>query len=800
MLIREKTSREVVYLLEKTAMTRKSEYPGLSYAEVETRKARGETNEALPPMTRSLKQIFLENSVTLFNFINIVIAGFVIYTGSYKNLLFLGVIIVNTTVGIFQEVKAKKNVDELALLNQAKATVIRNSQLEEILQEEIVKNDLLTIKRGQQIVVDGVILETSGIECDESQLTGEADPVYKSVGDTVYSGSFVVSGNAIIEATNVGQDSYSSKLALEAKGEKSIYSELVQTMKRIIRILTFGIIPVGALLFLSSILGDMTVNQAILGSTAAVIGMIPEGLVLLTTVALAVGVIRLTQKKVLVKTMGSIETLARVNILCLDKTGTLTSGELKILRTDVIGHLSEAEFSEMVGHVAHDLNEDNATGLALMKAFPSSDGIWTIAKAIPFSSARKWSAVEYQNRGSVVIGAPEYLFDSFSETLTEQMHEATNEGLRVLAIASSQESIVEQLLPESLVLEGLIFLEDEIREEAPQTLKYFMDQDVEICIISGDHPQTVAQIAKRAGVKNSQMMIDMSKVSETINYQTLVQDNRIFGRVSPEQKRSLVAALQDNGMTVGMTGDGVNDILALKKADCSIVMANGSDAAKGIADFVLLDSNFDSMVGVVLEGRKVVNNIQRVASLYLTKTIYSILLAALFIFITSPYPFQPIQLSPISTLTVGIPSFFLALRPNVAPIKGRFFQNVLEPAIASGLSVVIFAIGTLVLGQQFGWSYEETSTVTVWMTGMVCFVALYYVAKPSNWKILTMIGVLLGLFLILFTFFGRIFSLVSLFQWHLALVFVPMMLAVIPLFYGLKYVAHRMLGNHLYSK
>lgn len=779
-----------------SAMTKKHHYSGLSYTEVETRKGRGESNEALPPMTRSLKQIFLENSLTLFNFINIVIAGFVIYTGSYKNLLFLGVIIVNTTVGIFQELRAKKNVDELALLNQARATVIRNSQQEEILQEDIVKNDLLTIKRGQQIVVDGVVIETSGIECDESQLTGEADPVMKSVGDTVYSGSFVVSGNAVIEATKVGKESYSSKLALEAKGEKSIYSELVQTMKRIIRILTFGIIPVGALLFLSSMLGDMTVNQAILGSTAAMIGMIPEGLVLLTTVALAVGVIRLTQKKVLVKTMGSIETLARVNILCLDKTGTLTSGELKILKTDVTGNLTATEFVEMVGHVAHDLNEDNATGLALMKEFPSTDNIWPMAKTIPFSSARKWSAVEYQQKGSVVIGAPEYLFDSFTAELTEQMHLATTEGLRVLAIATSQESIVEQDLPQSLRLEGLVFLEDEIREEAPQTLKYFMEQDVEICIISGDHPQTVAHIAKRAGVKNSDRMIDMSKVSESINYQTLVKENRVFGRVSPEQKRSLVEALQANGMTVGMTGDGVNDILALKKADCSIVMANGSDATKGIADFVLLDSNFDSMVGVVLEGRKVVNNIQRVASLYLTKTIYSILLAALFIFITSPYPFQPIQLSPISTLTVGIPSFFLALRPNVAPIKGRFFQNVLEPALASGLSVVIFAMGILFFGKQFGWTYEETSTITVWMTGMVCFVALYYVSQPSNWKILTMISALFSLFLILFIFFGRIFSLVNLFQWHLVMVYGPMMLGVIPLFYGLKYIAHRLLGNH----
>ncbi|WP_208559743.1 HAD-IC family P-type ATPase [Marinilactibacillus kalidii] len=777
-------------------MTKKSNYPGLSYAEVETRKVRGESNEALPPMTRSFRQIFLENSLTLFNLINIIIAGFVIYTGSYKNLLFLGVILVNTAVGVFQELRAKKNIDELTLLNQAKATVIRNGQQEEILQEEIVKNDLLVIKRGQQIVVDGTVIQTTGIECDESQLTGEVDPILKQAGDAVYSGSFVVSGQALLEATKVGKESYSSKLTLEAKGEKSIYSELLQTMKKVIRILTFGIIPIGTALFMSSLLSDMSVNQAILGSTAAMIGMIPEGLILLTTVALAVGVIRLSRKKVLVKTMGSIETLARVDILCLDKTGTLTSGELKVLQTNITGGWSERTFEEMVGRFAHDLNEDNATGLALMDAFPKAKDSWIMAKTIPFSSVRKWSAVEYEQKGTIVMGAPEYLFDAFTPELTENLHLATKEGLRVLAIATSKAQLVGQDLPVALKLEGIIVLEDEIRENAPQTLQYFKEQAVEICIISGDHPQTVAHIAKRAGVEDSDKLVDMSQLEEPIDYPSLTREHRIFGRVSPEQKRALVEAFQANGRTVGMTGDGVNDILALKKADCSIVMANGSDATKGIADFVLLDSNFDSMVGVVLEGRKVVNNIQRVASLYLTKTVYSILLAALFIFISSPYPFQPIQLSPISTLIVGIPSFFLALRPNVEPIKGRFFQNILEPALASGLSVVLFTLTILFFGTRMNWTYEETSTITVWMTGIVCFVVLYHISKPSNWKILLMIGTLLGCFIILFLFFGKVFSLVSLFQWHLALVYVPLMLAVVPLFYSLKQIMHLLLGNH----
>lgn len=774
-------------------MADKNTYPGLSFAEVEERKARGETNEALEPMTRSFKQIYLENSLTLFNFINLIIASFVIYTGSYKNLLFLGVIVVNTTIGIYQELRAKKNIDELTLLNQAKATVIRNSQKYEIAQDEIVKNDLIEIKRGHQVMVDGIVLETRGIECDESQLTGEADAILKNTGDKVFSGSFVVSGTALIEATHVGKNSYTSKLTMEAKGSKKVYSELVHTMKRIIRVLTFGIIPIGAILFITSRFSNMDVNQAILGTAAAVIGMIPEGLILLTSVALAISVIRLTQRRVLVKTMGSIETLARVDILCLDKTGTLTSGELKVTDVTAVNGLTTEEFEVIIGHVSNDLNEDNATGLALMSNFKQKESDWETAHIIPFSSARKWSAVEYGHGESFVMGAPEYLFDSFSELETQAMAKATSNGLRVLAVAKTATSLSNQTLPNSLELIGFIYLEDEIRAEAPQTLAYFMKQDVEICIISGDHPQTVAQIARRAGVSGADQMIDMSKLPAETDYRELVKTHRIYGRVSPEQKRSLVEALQANGRTVGMTGDGVNDILALKKADCSIVMENGSDAAKGISNFVLLDSNFDSMVGVVLEGRKVVNNIQRVASLYLTKTVFSIILAVLFIFIAAPYPFQPIQLSPISSLTVGIPSFFLALRPNVAPIKGRFLKNVLEPALASGVSVVIYAMIILIIGQQFGWTYNETSTITVWMTGMVCYVALYYVSQPFNWKIGLMIATSISLFLALFIFGGKIFALDNLFQWHLAVVYIPLMISAIPLFYGLKRLSRKIL-------
>ncbi|AQP53212.1 magnesium-transporting ATPase [Vagococcus penaei] len=776
-------------------MSQKTNYPGLNEEDVLRRVALGEVNQAIPTTTRKLSQIILDNSVTLFNLINLIIASFIIYTGSYKNLLFLGVIITNTGIGIYQELKAKKNIDSLTLLHQPKVDVIRNYHVETIFQDEVVKDDLIVIRRGQQIIVDGVIIDTEGLECDESQITGESLPIPKKVGDTMYSGSFVISGHGIMQAVHVGQESYSYKLTVEAKQDTGIYSELIQMMKKLIRLLSFVIIPVGAILMISSILNGTHLDEAILGSTAAIIGMIPEGLVLLTSVALAVGVIKLSQQNVLVQTMGSIETLARVDILCLDKTGTLTSGKLQVTEYEVIQSVTaDLSFETLVGTIIYRLNEDNATGQALMSYFSEYSSDLVTTKQVPFSSARKWSAVSFANLGNFYMGAPEYLFSTFTEKQQAKMSEAMSQGLRIIAVAHNQSTELSNDLPEDLTLVGFIFLEDEVRPEAPQTLAYFRQQAVEVCIISGDHPETVSQIAARVGVSEADKKVDMTQVTDD-EIPELVKHYRVFGRVSPEQKRLLVQALQDEGHVVGMTGDGVNDILALKKADCSIVMANGSDAAKGIADFVLLDSNFDSMVNVVLEGRKVINNIQRVASLYLTKTIYSMVLAAVFIFLSTSYPFQPIQLSPINALTVGIPSFFLALRPNTAPIKGKFLKNVFEPALASGFSVVIMTLITEVFGRLNQWSYAEKSTVTVWLTGIVCFVALSYIARPLSRKIQLMIGSLFAVFLIVFVYGQQIFSLVSLVNIRLMVLYLPLTLVAYPLFYSLKSIFHKLLGK-----
>ncbi|MGY3765355.1 HAD-IC family P-type ATPase [Vagococcus vulneris] len=776
-------------------MTEKKKYPGLNDEEVLRRLVLGEVNRAIPSTTRKLSQIILDNSVTLFNLINLIMAGFIIYTGSFKNLLFLGVIVTNTIIGIYQELKAKRNIDSLKILHQAKVEVIRNYQTQTINQDEVVKDDLILIKRGQQIIVDGIIVETEGIECDESQITGESNPIEKQNEDEVYSGSFVISGQGIMQAVGVGEKSYSYQLTMAAKQDADIYSELVQMMKKIIRLLSFVIIPVGAVLMITSLLNGTQIDEAILGSTAATLGMIPEGLVLLTSVALAVGVIKLSKQNVLVQTMGSIETLARVDILCLDKTGTLTSGKLKVIEyeefTTIVNNMT---FEVLVSRLVSDLNEDNATGQALMTHFIKDDTSLITTGQIPFSSARKWSAVSYQDVGSFYMGAPEFLFNSYTTPQQKKMSDAMSHGLRIISVAHSASSGLTTTLPSDLTLVGFIFLEDEIRVEAPQTLDYFRKQSVDVCIISGDHPETVSQIARRVGVADAEQKIDMSQVHDS-KIPELVKDNRIFGRVSPEQKKLLVEALQADGHVVGMTGDGVNDILALKKSDCSIVMSNGSDAAKGIADFVLLDSNFDSMVNVVLEGRKVINNIQRVASLYLTKTIYSMILAAIFIFLSTSYPFQPIQLSPINSLTVGIPSFFLALRPNTAPIKGKFLKNVFEPTLASGCSVAIMALLIEVFGRMNGWNYAERSTITVWLTGVVCFTALMYIAQPMTWKIRTMIAVLIMLFLMVFIFGQTLFSLVSLINVKLMILYIPLTICAYPLFYLLKGLFHKLLGK-----
>ncbi|GAW99931.1 cation-translocating P-type ATPase [Secundilactobacillus mixtipabuli] len=752
---------------------------GLTAKQVQQRIAAGQQNEPAPSLTRSIKDIFRANLLTWFNLINLVLGALVLITGSYKNELFLGVAIVNTAIGIFQEIRSKRQIDKMSLLSESTYEVQRENGMVELHQDAIVQDDLLIMHRGDQLPVDGLILATQGIEIDESLITGEATPISKVTGDSVVSGSFLVSGQATVQATHVGTKSFINSLSGEVQSGESTNSQLLNTINRIIKILTIVIVPLGAALFISRLFNHSTIDQAILGTTAAMIGMIPEGLVLLTSVSLAVSAMNLARRRVLVRELPAIEGLARVDVLGLDKTGTITSGRLQLNKLVPLDNQSIEQLKVIVGGTINAIGDDNETAQALSSVL--ADPGWQPNRVVPFSSARKWSGAS-TSQGNYVIGAPEFMLKTMPDELAQQIEGHAADGFRVLCIAQTT-----QLSPDDLgdvTVLGLILIEDEIRENAVETFRYFQNQDVALKVISGDNPTTVANIAARAGIKHSDQLIDMSSFSDDIDYDQLVATYTVFGRVTPAQKKQLVMAWQRVGHTVAMTGDGVNDILALRQADCGIAMASGSEAAKSIADFVLVDSNFDAMLNVLNEGRRVVNNIERVASLFLIKTMYSVALSLIFIFMINGYPFQPIQLTPISVLTVGIPTFFLALEPNYQRISGQFMKQVMVIAAPAAVCVVTYILVVdLVGGVQFNLNYAETSTLSVLLTGAVCLVALLMVARPLNRLKISLVLLMAGCFALIFIFFGKLFSLESIFNVQMAFFYVPLLASVYPFFY-----------------
>lgn len=752
---------------------------GLTAKQVQQRIAAGQQNEPAPSLTRSIKDIFRANLLTWFNLINLVLGALVLITGSYKNELFLGVAIVNTAIGIFQEIRSKRQIDKMSLLSESTYEVQRANGTVELHQDAIVQDDLLIMHRGDQLPVDGLILATQGIEVDESLITGEATPISKVTGDSVVSGSFLVSGQATVQATHVGTKSFINSLSGEVQSGESTNSQLLNTINRIIKILTIVIVPLGATLFISRLFNHSTIDQAILGTTAAMIGMIPEGLVLLTSVSLAVSAMNLARRRVLVRELPAIEGLARVDVLGLDKTGTITSGRLQLNKLVPLGNQSLEQLKVIVGGTINAIGDDNETAQALNSVL--ADPGWQPDRVVPFSSARKWSGAS-TSQGNYVIGAPEFMLKTMPDELAQQIEGYAVDGFRVLCIAQTT-----QLSPDDLgdvTVLGLILIEDEIRENAVETFLYFQNQDVALKVISGDNPTTVANIAARAGIKHSDQLIDMSSLGDDIDYDQLVATYTVFGRVTPAQKKQLVMAWQRVGHTVAMTGDGVNDILALRQADCGIAMASGSEAAKSIADFVLVDSNFDAMLNVLNEGRRVVNNIERVASLFLIKTMYSVALSLIFIFMINGYPFQPIQLTPISVLTVGIPTFFLALEPNYQRISGQFMKQVMVIAAPAAVCVVTYILVVdLVGGVQFNLNYAGTSTLSVLLTGAVCLVALLMVARPLNRLKISLVLSMAGCFALIFIFFGKLFSLESIFNVQMAFFYVPLLASVYPFFY-----------------
>lgn len=732
---------------------------GLSHYDVQDRIAAGLDNKQPKAPTRTIGQIIKNNVFTFFNGMNLVLAILVLSTGSFKNAFFIVLVVTNTVIGIFQEVKAKQTLEKLSLLNQPKVFVFRDGSEIEIAVGDIVQDDILVLRSGMQVSADATLLSDQTLEVDESQLTGESDPIIKQAGDEILAGSFVISGQAYATAIRVGANTYTAKLANEARKFKLVNSELRDAIGRIIKAATVIIVPIGIFLAWSQFnIPGATWQDAIISAVAGVIGMIPEGLVLLTSVAFAAGVVKLAKHKTLVQELPAIETLARVDVLCLDKTGTITEGVLDVAKIHPVGSMPQAKIDEALAAFITAMPDANPTQVALMEYYLDRP-VWEVNHKVAFSSARKWSSVSFESRGTFVFGAPEMVLGTNYPRYQTQIEKYAAMGQRVLIVAYAQTMMDSDQLPTALEAVAIVTLEDRIRAEAPDTLAYFAKQGVTIKVISGDNPVTVAAVAKRAGLVGSENYIDARTLPEDLEaLADIIETTTVFGRVTPHQKKLLVQALQLRKHTVAMTGDGVNDVLALKEADCGIAMASGSDATRAVAQLVLLDSNFAALPHAVNEGRRVINNIQRVASLFLVKTFYSFLLSILTILLGMQYPFIPIQLSLISTLAVGVPSFFLALTPNTDPIQPGFMRRILATVIPAGTAIAFIVLAVFGLKELLGFTFDAENTVIVLMAGMVQLIVLYRITKPMNrWK-RWLVGTMWVAFLLnFFTPFGREF-------------------------------------------
>lgn len=697
-------------------------HQGLTTQQVNQRIANQQVNKVQSSNTKSYQQILKDNVFTLFNFINFVLAILILFTESYKNLLFLGVVISNIIIGTYQEIRAKRTLDKISLINTMKVKTIRNGHEEKVSIEEVVLDDILKLQNGNQIICDCELTEGS-LEVNESLLTGESDLVVKNIGDFLYSGSFVVGGNGLAQVVHVGNDNYAAQMVKDAKKFVKYPSELRDSLDKIIKYIGISIIPLGIILFFKHIvIYQQPLKDSILSTSAALIGMIPEGLVILTSIALAVGVIHLAKYHTLVQELYCIETLARVDVLCLDKTGTITEGKM-----EVVGYESEEKcFSEVVSNLAYYLQDDNATIQAIRDSFKESPTQRPLT-LIPFNSSRKYSGIIYENE-KVLMGAYNFVTKHVNSEIQAHVEELSKKGYRVISVVSTSPND-ENL--EAVKFLGHILLIDKIREDAKETLDYFRKQGVQIKIISGDHPATVSQIARRVGLDHYEAYVDATTLDDE-NLDEACEKYQIFGRVTPEQKKKLIRSLKKQGHCVGMSGDGVNDVLAFKEADVSIAMASGSDMAKSSANLVLLESNFDAMPKILYEGRRVINNIQRVATLFLTKTIFSILLTLVTILLPFEYPFIPIHLTFVSTLTIGIPAFFMALEPNKKRVENSFLENVLKISLPSGISVIICILLIYLFSTIKGYTPEMISQLALIVIAMNGCIVLTKVSFPLS--------------------------------------------------------------------
>lgn len=774
------------------------EHIGLTDAEVEQRIEQGLTNHTDISTDKTTKEIVVSNVCTYFNLIFLVITILLVAVGSFRNLTFLPIIIGNTVIGIVQELRAKKTLEKMSLLNAPHADVIRNGEMTQIATEKLVKDDVILLTAGKQICADAVVIDGS-IQVNESLLTGEADEVEKPVGSTLMSGSFVVSGECYARLEKVGNESYISKLSMEAKsmGSKE-QSEMIRSINQIVKWIGIVIIPIGIILFWQShFVNDVSISKSVTSTVAAIIGMIPEGLYLLTTIALALSTMKLANKKVLLHDMKSIETLARVDVLCVDKTGTITEPDMKVSdiflcqsgsnpayngqsgmrensllqkQEQTAGHseLSLDELKKLIVRYAYASKDNNATMLALkeyaegfvktgdsgLKIHNSHNDIaGRIIDQQAFSSSRKYGSITFAD-GTYLLGAPEFILGDDFHIVENEIQSYTEKGDRVLLFAKRDSDKTIPL--------GFVALANPIRQNAVKTFEYFKKQRVAIKVISGDNPKTVSQIAMQAGIENADKYIDAASLDSKEKIAKAVSQYTVFGRVTPKQKQQLVKALQQKGHTVAMTGDGVNDILAMKDADCSVAMASGSEAAAQAAQVVLLDSDFVHMPDVVYEGRRVVNNIERSASLFLVKNIFSLLLALFSVISMFTYPLEPSQISLISMFTIGLPGFLLAMEPNKERIKGHFLTNVMLKALPGGLTDVIAISALVVCGAVFSIPEESIGTIATMVLSVVGFMILFKISEPLNTMKYVVIGINVAGFVLCVYFLKDLFALTNL--------------------------------------
>lgn len=746
---------------------------GLSDNEVNIRIQKGLVNYDTTTPSKSIKQILIENTFTLFNFINLILGIAVVLVGSYKNLLFLGVVVCNTLISTIQEIRAKKTVDKLSVISSSKAKVIRAGKELVIHVNEVVLDDVILYELGNQVITDSEIID-GDCEVDESFITGESKTITKKPGDTVLSGSFIVSGRALCKVIHVGLDNYTSVISKDAKTmAKEVNSQIMRSLNKIVKYISIALVPIGLLLLLRqfSIDGNTTQN-AVVTVVAAVVGMIPEGLILLVSTVLAISVIRLSKYNVLVQDLYCIETLARVDTLCLDKTGTITEGKMEVTNVIPLNNHKINELDVALEALSTNLDDKNPTFKAINDKYGNASPLKAV-KTLAFSSERKYSGAVFKDC-TYVMGAPEFVLKDKINGYQDKIAELSNEN-RVLILVKINEGLKDNELPSDMEVLGIVLIRDKIREEAVKTLAYFMDNDVNLKVISGDNVNTVAAVARNVGIKIDGVC-DLSKYGADADFCQLAEENTIFGRVKPDQKRALIKALKQNGHTVAMTGDGVNDVLALKESDCGVAMSSGSDAARNVAELVLLDSNFDAMPAIVKEGRRTINNVERSATLFLSKTMYASLLALLFLFIDYAYPFIPIQMTLINTLTIGIPAFILALEPNHDRVKGKFLINVISKAIPSGITTVINILILVFIARLINLSPTQTSTVAVIITAYTALLLIYRISKPLNLLRKSLIVGLLIIFALVFgTKLGRDFYSVHLLTPNALLVLLPLM-------------------------